>query len=238
VAKEYADYVANGQLAFPGFQVSSEHQMSLPLGLPFPLPLGDGYMQFFLFNDPTWQWPQYNDSVVQIADAADPGDLTADNYNMAAFRNRGGKLLLYHGQSDGLITPKSSTLFYNRVANAMGGVAALQPWFRYFLAPGLQHVAGTAVDAPWYIAGGNQAGALGTDVYSVPGFADAQHDAFLALIKWVEQGSAPDKIIATTWNQQTVPSSGVLRQRPLCPFPKKQLYVSGNPNVPASFKCA
>ena len=60
-----------------------------------------------------------------IADEADPGDLTADNYNMAPFRNWEGKILMYHGLADGLITSKSSTLFYNRVAAAMGGVPGL-----------------------------------------------------------------------------------------------------------------
>jgi hypothetical protein len=35
-------------------------------------------------------------------------------------------------------------------------------------------------------------------VYGVHGFRDAEHDVLLAMMRWVEQGVAPDQIIATT----------------------------------------
>ena len=84
----------------------------------------------------------------------------------------------------------------------------LDTWYRLFLVPGMQHCAGTPPDmnAPWYFAGANQAGVLGTSpgsVYSVPGFTDAKHDALLALMEWVENGTAPDEIVATVWVDDT-----------------------------------
>jgi len=39
-----------------------------------------------------------------------------------------------------------------------------------------------------------------------------------ALQHWVEQGSAPDKILATKYKSDANPSSGVARTRPLCPW--------------------
>jgi hypothetical protein len=235
----YADYKPEGKFAFPGMEVGSEPQWPFLLGGSEPSTLGYGYVQYFMYDDPDWNWPQFNDSIVWEADAADPGDATADDYDsLAKFRDRGGRIFLYHGLADALIPPGSSYVFYDKVAAALGGVEALQEWFRFFHVPGMQHVTGTAVDAPWYFAGSGAAGALGTNVYSTPGFEDREHDAMLALMAWVEKGIPIDQIVATTWRQQTVPGSGVLRQRPLCPYPKKQTYDGkGDPDKPESFSC-
>ncbi|KXX74285.1 putative feruloyl esterase B-2 [Madurella mycetomatis] len=234
----YGDYHAEGKFAFPGLELSSEAQWSFLLGGPAPSNLGDGYMQYFLYNDPSWNWTQFNDSIVWEADAADPGNSTADDYDLSPLEQRGGKILLYHGISDGLIPQRSSDLLYQRVADTMGGVDALQSWFRYFLVPGLQHVSGTVVDAPWYFAGPGSHGRLSTATYSTPDYEDVRHDALLALMAWVENGTAVDEIVATTWKRMADPSSGVLRQRPLCPYPKTQTYRgNGDPNVPESFTC-
>jgi len=103
----------------------------------------------------------------------------------------------------------------------------------------MQHCAGTPTDvnAPWYFAGANQAGSLNTAVHSVPGFSDAKHDALLALMLWTENGTAPDRIIATKWHNDTLTDS-VLRQRPLCPYPKQARYTGrGNADDPQSWVC-
>lgn len=146
---------------------------------------------------------------------------------------------MFHGMSDGLISTRSSNVFYSRVAKALGGYSVLDSWFRLFLVPGMQHVSGTAVDAPYYFAQAGAAADLGTDIFSTPGFEDAQHDALLALMAWVEQGKAPDQIIATTWTNSTDASSGVLRQRPVCPWPQEAVYDgAGDVNSAESWQCA
>lgn len=119
----------------------------------------------------------------------------------------------------------------------------LDSWYRVFLVPGMQHCLGTPidVDAPWYFAGANQAGNLGLQPGSVsgmPGFRDAEHDVLLALIRWTEEGKAPEHIIATKWHNDTLQDK-VLRQRPLCPYPQRAQYVDhGDPNLAASWKCS
>jgi len=71
----------------------------------------------------------------------------------------------------------------------------------------------------------------------VPGFMDAKHDALLALMAWVEHGTAPDQIVATKWHNDTLTDS-VLRQRPLCPYPKQAKYSGhGDPNVAENWSC-
>jgi feruloyl esterase len=240
VRNVYSDYYADGKFAFPGFEVSSEAQWPVVLSGPTPNPLGADYVADFLLNDPNWTWQSYHNSLVWLADRVDPGDCTADNYDLSPFRNRGGKIVMNHGLSDGLIASRSSEVFYESVAREMtgGDVEALQSWFKFYFIPGMQHVGGTAVEAPWYIAGGDQAGILGSDVYSVPGFEDPKHDVMMALMDWVEKGIDFYEMIATVYKNVTNLESGVLRQRPICPFPQRQVYNGrGDPDVPSSWHC-
>jgi len=107
------------------------------------------------------------------------------------------------------------------------------------LVPGMQHCLGTPTDmnAPWYFAGPNQAGSLTTSVHSVPGFSDPEHDILLALMAWVEHGRAPEQIIATKWDNDTLQDK-VLRQRPLCVYPKQAMYTGkGNVDDAANWVC-
>ena len=235
----YHDYVdVNNTFVFPHLELGSEAQWSVLLGSnSTPNALGIAYVQNFLLNDPTWSWEDYDYSIVQLADTLDPGNATADDFDLSPFQARGGKLIQYHGLADGLIPTGSSPYFYNHVYRTLlpCGIS-LEPWYRLFLVPGMQHCGGSAVDAPWYFAGPNQAGLLGSGVHSVPGFMDARHDALLALMAWVENGTAPGSIIATKFKNDTV-SMGVERQRPLCPYPTFAEYVGGNVNASGSWNC-
>ena len=82
-------------------------------------PYSVGYGQYFLFDDPEFGPADYNDSVVQVAAQYDPGQATADLYDLSAFRRRGGKLLMYHGMADALVPTRGSELYYNRTVEAM-----------------------------------------------------------------------------------------------------------------------
>lgn len=95
----------------------------------------------------------------------------------------------------------------------------------------------STMEAPWYIAGANQAASLGAGVSGVPGFRDAKHDVILALMAWVEEQEAPDDIIATVWtNDQT--QTEVHRQRPICKYPLRAKYTgSGDGNSADSWSC-
>jgi len=201
------------------------------------------YVQDMLLNDTSWNFWDYNYTIVELADKIQPGNATAYDYDLSPFHAHGGKLLQYHGMSDALIATGSSVVFYKEVLKTLvpKGIE-LDSWYRLFLVPGMQHCAGTPPDmnAPWYFAGANQAGALGVSpgsVYSVPGFADAKHDALLALMAWVENGTAPDQIVATKWVDDKLVDK-VLRQRPVCPFPKQARFIGrGDPDVAENWVC-
>lgn len=97
------------------------------------------------------------------------------------------------------------------------------------------------MNAPWYIAGDGQSSSLGVNntIHGVPGFNDAQHDVLLALMAWVENGTAPEVLIATKYVNDMAPGPDkVLRQRPLCVYPKRAVYTGeGDVDRPESWDC-
>ncbi|KAI1370924.1 tannase-domain-containing protein [Hypoxylon crocopeplum] len=239
----YGGYVldATGEQVMPGFLPGSENQLYTFLNYSEASPYGIGYVRYFVLNDPVFEASQYNDSILTIAEQFDPGNATADDYNLTAFRDRGSKMLLYHGASDGLVPTTAGSLYYERAVQATSGgnVTEARDFFRRLEIPGMQHCGLTTVDAPWALGGASQAASFGNDSYSVPGFVDAQHDMLLALVDWVEHGIPVDQVIATTWNAQTSPASGVLRQRPICAYPETARWDGqGNVDEAASWSCS
>ena len=150
--------------------------------------------QFFrnmVHDDPDWRIADFvgrrdfdlaqqrrvgGETLSSVLDAIDP-DLTA-------FARRRGKLLMYFGWADALISPYAGVDYYERVVARMGGAARTQEFFRLFMVPGMAHCQGG--DAPHAFG---QAGI-------VPGMRDdSEHDIRRALEAWVEQGRVPEKII-------------------------------------------
>ncbi|KAI5459542.1 Tannase/feruloyl esterase [Mariannaea sp. PMI_226] len=239
IKKIYADWrTESGEFLHNGYSLSSEDMWNSwnLIGWPEPTYFGVGYQRYFLYDDPNWQWQDFNDSSVAYARKKNPGGATAAQYDISAYRNRGGKVIMYHGIADGLVPTKGSELYYNRTVKAMGN--NIGDFFRLFLIPGMQHCAGTVTNAPWFISGENQADVITSNTWSVPGFKDATHDALLALVEWTEKGHAPNEIIATTWKNPYDPTTGVLRQRPICPYPQIAKWNRrGDINRSSSWSC-
>lgn len=230
---------ADGSIIHPGLTTGSEAQWWILINGTSPTPYGLGYARDFLYDDPTWDWQRsFSDAIYAYADKTNPGGATADDYAaLGKVRARGGKVMLYHGLADGLVPTQGTELYYNRTVAALGG-GSVDDFMRLFLIPGMQHCWGTAVDAPWDIAGAFQAGVMGAGTWSVPGFEDAGHDALLALVDWVEKGRAVESVVATTWRSSQDPTSGVRRQRPVCKWPRTAVWDGqGDVDEAGSWRC-
>ncbi len=241
--KFYHDWTdVNDTFVFPSYPPGAEGQYGFLLGTEsgVPTPLGTGWVLNFILNTTAEiDWlADFDYSIVQLGDSLNPGRANADDFDMSPFANRGGKLIHYHGLSDGLIPTGSSIYFHNQVlATLIPKGVNVPDFYKFYLVPGMQHCTASVNDAPWYIAGGNQPFALGPTVSGVPGFDDAKHNALLALMQWVEHGIAPEEIIATKYVNDNV-TSGVKRQRPLCPYPSQAKYNgTGNPDCAESWAC-
>lgn len=236
VRRMYSDLYVDDKFVWSGYDPGSELQWSSVLTKDDPSAYGVGFQRYFLHDDPAWSWQNFDNNLFSYAAEKNPGEARADVYDLSEFRDRGGRIIMYHGTADGLVPTRGSNVYYDRVSKTMGGPPT--DFFRYFLVPGMQHCWDTAVDAPWYFAGPFQGGILGNDTWSVPGFRDAEHDVLLALADWVEEGKAVESVIATTWTVANDSDSGVLRQRPLCPYPEMAVYhEEGNVNDAASWHC-
>jgi feruloyl esterase len=183
---------------------------------------------------PQWQWQffDYHRSMADT-DAVLAKILNADSTELTRFRNRGGKFIQYHGFADPLVSPYTSIDYYTRLVRTVGNgtysQAALtetQKFHRLFMVPGMGHCGG----GPGPNSFGNEYG--GND----PLADTASYSALLALMRWVERGVAPDKIIGTKFVNDS-PGQGIAFQRPLCPYPQLPHYVHGDVNAANSFVC-
>jgi hypothetical protein len=151
--------------------------------------------------------------------AADPGvnESKATDPNLKMFMDRGGKLIVEHGWSDGTSVPMSTVDYFRRIVSTMGS-QAVESFLRLYMIPGMAHT-------------------------GVPGLPNAPTgpglNRFRALQQWVETGKPPEAIVATKYRVNGDPTSGVVRTRPLCPYPQVAVYKGrGSADDATNFLCA
>jgi Tannase and feruloyl esterase len=188
---------------------------------------GGNFFRNFVYQDRKWSFKNL-DLDKTLNDALEIGKImNATDATFKGFKARGGKFIAYAGLVDPIVTPLSSVHYYRSVVAAQdkapaAALAKTQEFYRLFLAPGVGHCAGGP--------GPNEFGQAG-------GAGDAEHDLVVALERWVEQGVAPARIIATKFNGDDH-AKGVAMTRPLCPFPQVAKYLgSGDLTEAASFAC-
>jgi len=94
------------------------------------------------------------------------------------------------------------------------------------MAPGMDHC-----------GGGPGPNAIG-GVFGLPSTSrDPQHDVVAALAHWVEDGVAPDQIVATFYRDND-PSKGIGAQRPRCAYPAAAHFSGQDRGDAASYACA
>ena len=182
---------------------------------------GSFFFADMVFENPKWDIHTLNfDSDVKLTDDKFGAILNSDDPNLKAFKARGGKLIHYHGWGDAAIPPQGSVDYFESVQKKMGKTAS---FYRLFMVPSMSHC-----------AGGPGATFFGNGLAGQP---DADHDVVRAIDRWVEQGVAPDKIIATGFIDGN-PTKGVSMTRPLCPYPQQAHYKgTGDTNDATSFVC-
>jgi len=139
----------------------------------------------------------------------------ASNPDLRVFKKAQGKLMIFQGLNDVAALPRSTIDYYEAVERVMGGRRATQDFVRLFLVPGVDHV------------------------HVGPGAATI--DYLKALEDWVEEGRAPDRLIAVHLKHvdddgRPLDPSNVQFTRPLYPYPLRAKYRGrGNPADAESF---
>lgn len=207
-----------GDLLWPGIERGASLG-ALAGANPFPIPIEQA--RFWVYYDPAWDWTTltlqnfgqfFADNVAQVGPI-----MATDNPDLNAFKARGGKLIMYHGWNDNLIMPQGTTMYYQRMRQA---VPNAEGFSRLYMVPGMGHCSGGP--------GVNQfgQGSSGT----VP--MTPERDIFRALMEWSEQGTAPTRVIGSR-----LEAGIVTRTRPLCPYPQVARHRSGSTDDAANFVC-
>jgi feruloyl esterase len=185
---------------------------------------GSAFFQDFVYDDPSWSFTKFDaERDGKAAEAKTASSLNSTDPDLKAFQRRGGKLIIYHGWDDPAIPAEYAIQYYDRVLSKMGAKTA-DSFVRLYMAPGVQHCGGGP--------GPDSFGQFGVDS------GDADHDIDTAVKRWVEQGVAPGPIVATKYKTNSNPKSGVVRTRPLCPYPQAEHYKgSGSIDDAANFTC-
>jgi len=197
-----------GQVLFPSLAPGSELNWGIQAAGPDPSANIYDHFKYVVFKNPAWDWKTFDfDKGIALAEQPENAAMNATDPNLKSFFAHNGKLLIYHGWADSNVSPLNTIKYYKSVADTLGGASKVSNNLRLFFEPGMGH------------CGGGE----GPNVFDKVG----------ALEQWVEQGKAPEKIIASHST-----AGKVDRTRPLCPYPQVAKYKgSGSIDEAANFAC-
>ena len=134
-------------------------------------PIAENYWRDHVSGDPKWSLARLDfDTDIARAKSMDTAETTATDPRLQKFVGRGGKLLMWHGWTDGLIPAQNSIDYYENVLRETGA-EQVKDSVRLFMVPGVDHCFG------------------GEGTFMI--------DALGALDAWVEGGKPPEQIVAS-----------------------------------------
>jgi Tannase and feruloyl esterase len=150
--------------------------------------------------------------------------MTGVSLDLHPFKDHGGRLIISSSVNDGIFSGASIARWYRMMNRHMGGRAS--DFARLFMVPNMAHCGGG------------------------PATNDFAVNELNAITAWVENGVAPERIVAANHNTASpFPSGGLFDPRvaqnfptggtrPLCPYPQTPRYIgSGMPNNASNFIC-
>lgn len=126
--------------------------------------------------------------------------LNAMDPDLSAFRDAGGKFLMWHGWQDPLVLPDQSVAYYENVVTELGGPGDVDDFFRLFMIPGKGHC------------------------WEIPSAAPDRFDPIIMLETWVEKDQAPTQLIASPSDPETASVSATA----VCPYPALPVYLAAD----------
>lgn len=142
-------------------------------GAPFPVPAL--WVQLFLEKDPSFDLTKitYSDFTELFRQSQAEYDkvIGTDDPDLSDFRDSGGKLVTWQGDTDEFIPAQGTVRYHQQVQRELGSAKKVDDFYRLFLAPNTSHC-----------------GLNGQD---------GSTDGLAALTDWVEHGKAPETLPAT-----------------------------------------
>ena len=129
----------SGKAFFPGTGVGSELAWGFYASPRFPI--GSNFFQAVGTGDPNWAPANFDADRDVPRLQAKSVDIAATSPDLSAYLGRGGKLMLYHGTTDGLIPYQNTESYYKGLVSQLGASARANQ-VRFFTVPGMDHCAG------------------------------------------------------------------------------------------------
>ena len=175
-------------------------------GVTTPTSFGEGINRYWVHRDPIFNWRTISEEQF----LTEQRNLTkqfsqfigSDSTNLHTLKGSGGKMLVAYGNADQVIPPNGHYNYMQRLFAKMGGVSETQEFYRYYVFPNATHCGGAG---------------MSTNLL------------FDALVKWVENGIAPDHLVAQV---------NATRTRKVCMYPNTPVYIgAGSTDDQANFYC-
>lgn len=218
-------YGPDGTLVYPRLEPGSNSTDRFLSGRAFEYTT-DWY-RYVVYNDPSWDPATLGLKDWTAASELNPFNTETWEGDLSRVRDRGAKILHYHGLQDPAISSGNSARYYNHVSRTMGlSSDELDDFYRYFRISGLAHC-----------TGGPGATFIGNKGATVASY-EPEGNVLSAIVRWVEEGIAPDSILGTRYVNGTKSSGEIAFQRRHCKYPLRNVYDGvGDPNSPDSWQC-
>lgn len=192
-----------GRRIYPGWPVGSEAPVVDAAGRVLigwsgywgtTQPARVNFWRHWVFDDPDWTWRSFDfRRDLRLAERKLGPVINATDPDLRPFRRSGGKLIMYTGWADPVVSAYDTIDYYRQVVRATSGgrERETREFARLFLMPGMAHCG----RGP------------GPNVF----------DTLTPIVRWVEQGAAPAEIVATKYVNDN-PADGVATTRSIRPF--------------------
>jgi len=163
---------------------------------------GTEMFKYLVFQNRNWDYSSYDFSNFSNTTRYASSYLDATSTDYSEFKNRGGKMVIYHGWNDPALSAYA-TIEHFEAAKSVD--SDLEEYIRLFLLPGVLHCGG--------------------------GPGPSQTDWIKLVRNWVENGTAPEKVVLTKTDDKNESMT-----RPVFPYPQKAVYDGeGDPNKESSY---
>ncbi len=177
---------------------------------------GSSYARYVIaknaaFDIRTWNAANFKSRVQEVSALMD-----STNPDLAAFRARGGKLIIRENAGDWAQSPVAGIQYYRSVVDKLTQ-PVVDEFVRLYVSPASNH-GGTAASLT-----------TGTEI-------PTNHDLLTTLDNWVTGGSAPADALVQVRNAPAAPFA-TLATRPMCRYPNHPAYLSGDVTKAESYRC-
>ncbi|KAK8051846.1 feruloyl esterase B-2 [Apiospora rasikravindrae] len=216
----------NGTVLYPRMQPGSEAVGAFASYYNGQVSDKADWIKYVVMADPNFDLTKFTPDLWAISDALNPFDIATTKADISAFRDRGGKLIHYHGTMDAVISSDNSPRYYESVRAALKQEPAeLDAWYRFFRVSGMGHC-----------SGGPGAHFIGNQKKQLANPDQSDQSVLMDMVRWVEEDKAPEFLTGTALVNNTQGGEVVFTRRH-CRWPTMNKFMGGDANSADSWSC-